>query len=212
MDSNQTHIERQWFIVGRWQEYEGESRVNLLRVLAVGVFYGLQLIQHHLLVSSAERDARFHQQVTWLAVAAVMVSLAVHLALRRRFFPAALKYASTLADIILVTAVCALGSGPASPCRYVWFVVIAMSGLRFSLPLVWFASLAAMAGYLALVGRVDDSWFNSRHAVPPIEQLMTLATLGLTGIAVGQIIRRVRGVAAQFADRLRNSEQPGASA
>ena len=207
--TSSTHADRQWFIVGRWQEYEGESRANLLRVVAVGAFYSLQLVHHHLLAAPAERDAKFHHSATLIAVAAVLLSLAVHLALRRRFFPAGLKYVSTLLDVLLVTAVAALGSGPTSPTRLAWFVVIALSGLRFQLPLVWCATLSAMASYLFLVGRVDRGWFDSEHAVPPIEQLMTLATLGLTGIVTGQIVRRVRSIAQQFADRTRVESQSG---
>ncbi len=32
-----------WFITQRWQQYSGESRANLLRILAVGIFYLIHL-------------------------------------------------------------------------------------------------------------------------------------------------------------------------
>ena len=35
--------DRQWFIVGRWQEYEGEGRANLLRIAGIGAFYCIEL-------------------------------------------------------------------------------------------------------------------------------------------------------------------------
>jgi len=40
-------IERQWFIIGRWQEYEGEGRANLLRTIALGVFYLVELYSYY---------------------------------------------------------------------------------------------------------------------------------------------------------------------
>lgn len=31
--------DHQWYIVGRWQEYEGEARANLLRIIGIAAFY-----------------------------------------------------------------------------------------------------------------------------------------------------------------------------
>ena len=78
---------RQWFIVGRWEEYEGESRANLLRIISIGAFYIVELLNHYYFEVV---DERFHQTVTALAVAWTMVALATHLCLRRRIFPPAL--------------------------------------------------------------------------------------------------------------------------
>ena len=36
-----TH-ERQWFIVSRWQEFKGEGRANLLRLIGIAVFYAVE--------------------------------------------------------------------------------------------------------------------------------------------------------------------------
>lgn len=199
--------DRQWFIVRRWQEFSGEGRANLLRILAIGVFYCLQLIQYHFLEPSAQRDVAFHRAATTLAVAGLFVCLAVQLCLQRRIFPAALKYLSSAADIVLVTGLAALGGGPHSPLRLAFFLVIATSALRFSLPLVWCASVGTMFGYLALVGLADKTWFDAQHAVRPIEQLMTLATLGLTGIVVGQVVRTVRAMAEDYTQRVCDIEK-----
>jgi hypothetical protein len=38
------NADRQWFISGRWQEYEGESRANLLRVAGIALFYLIELL------------------------------------------------------------------------------------------------------------------------------------------------------------------------
>jgi hypothetical protein len=83
-------------------------------------------------------------------------------------------------------------------------VIIALAALRFSLGLVWFSTLGAMAGYWLLVGLEDaktSSWFDNKHAVPIVTQLVTLLSLGLTGIVIGQVVRRVRNLAEEFARR-----------
>src|SRR3954469_24925612 len=96
--------DRQWFIVGRWQEYEGESRANLLRIVAVGAFYIVELLRFYVFEKADSQQLPFHRQATAIAVAWTMVGLAILLCLRLRIFPAALKYASTACDIILLTA------------------------------------------------------------------------------------------------------------
>jgi hypothetical protein len=194
--------ERQWFIVGRWQEYEGEARVNLLRIIVVGAFYLVQLVHFYGFAKADPQQLPFHQKATAVAVAWTMVALAIMLCLRLRTFPAALKYGSTACDVLLLTTLAALGSGPFSPLVLGYFLIIAMAALRFSLGLIWLSTVASMLGYWSLVGIVDRKWFDSDHAVPPVTQLVTLLSLALTGIVLGQVVRRVRMLAAEYADRL----------
>jgi hypothetical protein len=200
--------DRQWYIVGRWQEYEGESRANLLRIVAIGAFYLVQLVHYYGFSARTEAETLFHERATALAVAWTLVALAVLLCLRQRVFPAALKYCSTACDLALLTALSSLAAGPHSPLVLAYFLIIVLAALRFSVGLVWFATLGAMGGYWLLVG-VEDAktsrWFDGQHAVAPVEQLVTLVSLGLTGIVCGQVVRRVQGIAKQYADRLRHT-------
>lgn len=203
MATAQAQQDRQWYIVGRWQEYEGEGRANLLRIVAIGAFYAVQLVHFYGLSERSEEQIKFHQSATALAVAWSLSSLAVLLCLRRRIFPAALKFFSTGSDVVFLTTLASLGSGPSSPLVYAYFLIIVLAGLRFSLRLVWFTTLASMAGYMALVGHADrDGWFNEEHAVEPVTQLVMLLSLALTGIMLGQVIRRVRGLAEEYARRV----------
>ncbi len=204
--------DRQWYIVGRWQEYEGEGRTNLLRIVSIGVFYLVELANYHWLsLGSGNPDfTAYHQKVTALAVAWTMVSLAVLLCLRLRVFPAVLKYVSTGCDLLLLTALASVDhgnsspapDGPHSPLVLVYYLVLALAAVRFSLGLVWFATLGSMAGYLALVGLKDQQWFDQHHTVPPVTQLITVLSLALTGIVLGQVVRRVRSLAEEYATRL----------
>ena len=200
--------ERQWFIASRWQEYEGESRANLLRTAAVGLFYCVELLRFYVFEKGAAAQLAFHQHATMIAVAWTILALAIGMCLRLRIFPAALKYVSTACDILLLTSLAALNApGPFSPLVLGYFLIIAMAALRFSLPLVWFTTLASMLGYWLLVGLVDQKWFDSDHAVPPARQLVTLLSLGFTGVVIGQVIWRVKSLASDYAQRLAAAEK-----
>ena len=199
--------ERQWYIVGRWQEFEGEGRANLLRIVSVGAFYVVQLIQRYWLFDDdAKSAASFHAAATAIAVAWSVLAMAVLLCLRSRVFPAWLKYISTTCDLVLLTALATIANKADSPLVYVFFMIIVLAGLRFSLPLVWFATVGSMLGFMVLVAVTDRQWFDANHEVAVHVQLITLLSLVMAGILVGQILRRTRGMANEFAERLTTSE------
>jgi hypothetical protein len=198
---------RQWFIVGRWQEYEGEARANLLRIAAIGMFYIVELLRFYVFEKAAAEQLPFHRQATLIAVAWTILALAIWTCLRLSIFPAALKYTSTACDILLLTSLAALNApGPLSPLILGYFLIIAMAALRFNLRLVWFATVLSMLGYWSLVGIVDQKWFDAEHAVPPTRQLVTLLSLALTGVILGQVVRRVKGLASEYVQRLAAAE------
>lgn len=212
-----TH-ERHWFIVGRWQEYEGEARANLLRIVGIAAFYLVELMNYHgvnlgfLAMPKVEEITReFHLAVTALAVAWTMLALGVLLCLKRQFFPASIMFISTACDVVLLTAILTVADGPKSPLVVGYLLVVALSAIRFSLPLVWFATGGSMAGYLFLLGHAK--WFvdpvvRNLH-VPRYHQVMFLLAVLLTGVVIGQVIRRVRGVAEEYAERCRQAGSPG---
>ena len=199
--------DRQWFIVGRWQEYDGETRANLLRIVAIGAFYVVQLVNFYLVNHANEVQRDFHRAATAIAVCWSLVALGNLFCLRRQIFPAWLKYASTGADIFLLTALATVGNRAESPLVMAYFLVIALAAVRFSLGLIWCATLGGMTGYMALVGATDRSWFDTNHEVPIVNQLVTLLSLGLTGIILGQVIRRTRTMADDYAKRIHSVRQ-----
>lgn len=198
--------DREWFIVGRWQEYDGEQRANLLRIVGIGVFYAVELINYHglhlgVLEMPAVVDRPFHLAVTFLAVAWTMVALGVFLCLRNQFFPAALKYVSTSCDLVLLTSILCVADGPRSPLVVGYFLVLVVAALRFNLELIWFATAAAAACYLYLLGYAR--WFADRDIrVPRYHQLIFLLAVVMTGVFLGQVVRRVRRLAEDYARRI----------
>ena len=89
--------------------------------------------------------------------------------------------------------------------RGISILLIALSTLRFNLSLVRLATVGSMAGYLVLLGYA--LWLTERDLrVPRYHQIIVLLALALSGIVLGQVIRRVRAVAKQYADRVQSSE------
>jgi hypothetical protein len=204
--------ERSWYIAERWQQYAGESRANSLRIGAIGSFYIVHLLHHygwlHLGATKAampQSTVAFHRDVTMLAVAWSMVSLVVLLFLQQKIFPSWLKYASTAADVVFLTAMLCISSGPRSPLVLGYPLVIVLAGLRFSLPLVRFATAGSLLGYLCVLGAAKwPERFGLQASdlrVPRYHQLMTLLAIGLVGLMLGQILRRMRRLAEDFVAR-----------
>jgi hypothetical protein len=200
----------QWFILGRWQEYEGEARANFLRIIGIGAFYLIELVNYHgLRLGFFELpkvvETPFHQAVTALAAAWAMMSLGILLCLRQHFFPSSLKFLSTSFDIVLLTGILAIADGPQSPLLVGYFLIIVLSTLRFSLSLVRFSTLGSVVGYLGLLAYAR--WYTDRDIrVPRYSQLIFLVALGMTGILLGQVLRRVRSLAQDYADGIQRNK------
>ena len=214
--------DRPWLIALRWQQFEGEVRTNGLRIFAIGTFYlihlgryfgsqgklpGGELLQ---LGEAGEVDRRFHLLVTLLALAWVLVAATVHMSLRARYFPEWLPLASTAADLLLLTSVLCISNGPSSPMVVGYFLVMALASLRLDLRSVRLATIGSVVGYICLLGCAK--WPASfglseegQRSVPRYEQLVMIAALALTGIVLGQVVRRIWRLAEEYAERAAGS-------
>lgn len=193
---------RSWFIASRWQEFEGEMRASLLRAAMVVGFYTMQLVHHFSLTTVSLENQVYHRQVTLAALAWLFISLTVFVMLKGNFFPAILKYVTSTCDIALIGALAFLGHGSDSPLIYTLFIVVVLAGLRFSLGLVWFTTLASMVVYMLLVGTSDNTWFDANHETPVLTQAIVLLALGSVGIVVGQMVRSTRKMAEAYQSRI----------
>jgi hypothetical protein len=196
-----------WTRLGRWQEYRGEARANVVRVVAIAVFYAIELATYrgfHLgpIAIEATRDLSHHNAMTALAVAWTTLALMIHLSLWRRYFPHALPFFSTGMDLFLLTLLLVLANGPRSPAVVVYFLILALATLRFRLTLVWCATAGALASYLVVLWYARYWAPSPERLLPRYAQLIFAATLILCGVIQGQLIRQVRGLARDFAARL----------
>jgi len=197
---------RHWFIIERWQQFDGERHANLLRLLAIGVFYLIQLIVFFGYEEPTEAQTLFHKHATMIAAVWSLLALLVLVCLRRNIFPRGFSMAVTGIDIIMLTLTAWLGSKGESPLVPAYFLLIVLAGLRFSLPLIWFTTIGSMVGYLVLVAGADPVWFDADHvwmdsSVMP-KFLLTITAIGLGGVMLGQIVRRSRALAESYAKRL----------
>lgn len=197
-----------WFIVSRRQEYDGESRANLLRVAGIALFYGIELINYHglnlgfLEIPREESvDRRFHEAVTALAVAWTAVAIGIQFSLRWKLFPPLFKYVTTGLDVVFLTSFLLLADGPRSPMVVAFLLLIPLAALRFSLPLVRFVTVGTILGYIFLCGYAR--WFTEREIrVPRYYQMIMIVALLLSGILLGQAVRRAHRMARGYAERL----------
>jgi len=205
MTSNQDF---QWHIVQRWQEIRGEARANLLRILAIGVFYAIEWVNatgvdfgpFHL---APVVNQSFHRLMTALTLAWCLEAMAILLCLRRQIVPSALKFIATFSDLTLLTFILAIADGARSPLVILYFLVIVLSAQRFSLRLIQFATLGSLLSYGVLIGYAR--WWQLPRP-PHYAELIFLAGLAIAGIMMGQLVRRVRELADEYATRLENSQ------
>ena len=211
-----------WFIVQRWQAYEAEARANLLRIVGIGAFYVVHLLSYFSsqgrlpqlgflqLAEAGEVPKQFHILVTLVAVAWAMLALGILLALQQRIFPRWLPYFSTGCDIVLLTTVICLGAAARSPLVTGYFLIQVLATLRLSLPLVWFSTAGCALAYLGVLGcakwpeQAGITKLTGETAVdlrvPRYHQAIVLLAILLTGVMLGQIVRRVRHLAEELAE------------
>ena len=198
---------RERFIVERWQAYEAESRANLLRIIAIGAFYLVHLWSYlssqgkvpnfgfFQLAEAGEIGRQFHIEITLLTLAWAMLALGILVALQQRIFPVWLPYCSTACDIILLTSMLCISSGAQSPLVVGYFLILVMAALRLSLPLIRCATVGCALGYLAVLGYTRwapiSEELRSAQLVPRYHQVIVLLAIGLAGIMLGQIVRKV---------------------
>ncbi len=193
-----------WHVTRRLLEFRGEERANLLRLLGITAFYLLHLLNRYgLAIGPVSLDkvegitSSFHAAVTALAVIWAVLAGMILLLLRNRVMPRGLKYASTLADAVLLSGVLMIADGPSSPVALVFLLLIALAALRGNTRLVGVATGASLLGYGLVVGQC--LW--KRPDLLPSPHVMITAALGmvLMGVVMAQITTAFRNVAQLYA-------------
>jgi hypothetical protein len=190
-----------WAEARRLEAWAGEARVNLIRALALVVFYGHHLLHVYVLHDDPAAGGVFHAEVTAIVIAWMAAVFVLYVCLARRWVPPALKFVATYWDLLLVTALVVISpEGPRSPLIFLYFVVVAASSLRLSLPLVyattfgaWGGALVFMGYYVFLeVGRAAYYAPDSPFRVSRTAQVIFLLALGAVGLVAGQAVRQAR--------------------
>src|SRR5436309_8904624 len=101
-----------WENSRRVEEWAGEIRVNLIRIIAIALFYGRHLVEYARAASDSPVRGQYHVAVTALAVAWAAAAVVLHVRLSRRSVPPWLKFAAVLWDAAMITLLCILAGGP----------------------------------------------------------------------------------------------------
>jgi hypothetical protein len=199
-----------WAAAERLEGWAGEMRVNVVRVAALIVFYAQHLLNFYVLKEGM--TAEFHTAVTALVLCWSAEVVICHLCLTRRWVPAWLKYATTIWDLVMVTALVVLSRDPRSPLTLLYFLVIASVPPRLSLRLVYVATIGAAIGYLIALGYYVyvvigiDRYYRTTYReseqplaildymirIPRSTELIMLLSLATAGFLAGQAIRQMR--------------------
>src|SRR3954452_25093099 len=95
-----------WDDAARVEGWAGETRVNVLRLLAILLFYGRHLIDVFLSPADSPARGHYHVVVTAIAVAWAAAAVVLHVWLSRRWLPPWLKYAAVGWDALMITLIC----------------------------------------------------------------------------------------------------------
>lgn len=189
-----------WAGARRIEEWAGETRVNLVRLAALLVFYA-----HHLYNVYFGDDPSvagpFHLAVTALVLAWSGEVVVLYLCLARRWVPPWLKYAATAADLVLATSLLMVVAGVTHDAQSwlatLYVLVIAAAPLRLSLPLIYFTTLGSMAAYGFFLGYVKY-WLVLEQRLSRPNQVIFALVLGAAGILAGQMVRQARRLTAGY--------------
>lgn len=184
-----TQAQQDWWLFQRVQDVNSALKVNIVRAIAIVVYYAIHLANYLSLDDATDATRQFHWNATLIFISGLLIVAAIFLAYYLRHLPPYAKFVSTSVDIALVVAAAAIGDRANSWLVVIFLLIIATTYLRFNMRLVLFATILSAAGYLALVGMSDPIWFDQNHATPVRQQAMVLAAILLTGVVGLQICR-----------------------
>ncbi len=184
-----------WSAAVRLEGLAGEVRVNLIRLAALVAFYGHHLVNVFLIGDDASLRGRYHDTVTNLVLAWALAVLVIHFCLVRRWVYPFLKYAVSTCDLLLITTLLLIGADARSTLTGLYFLVVLAAALRLSLPLVWFSTLGAVAGYGFFQGYLR--WgldLPDEQRAARAQEVIFVLELGAAGLLAGQMVRQCRRV------------------
>jgi hypothetical protein len=208
--------------VGQWLPVAADVRGNVVRMIAIAGFYGVHLLNVYWPgfqqsttesvagVAELPVSATVHLSVSVLVFAWLMQAMGVHLSAMTQPLTRGLALAVVCGDVLWLTAALCLSTGAAGPLVAGYFLIIALAALRLDLWLIRWATVAAVAGYVFVlgatrwpVGLLKEIEVSS---VPRYHQLMTIVALVLMGILIGQIVRLGWGMVASHLHRTTSAQ------
>jgi hypothetical protein len=191
-------------IIPNWQA-EAELRVNLIRMLAIAGFYFVHFLHVYSpgwgsdfagiigFATNQPVDPNVHIAVSIIAFGWLMLAFAVQFIAQQQRSTYWLALFSTLGDLVFLTSILALSTGPKGPMVAGYFLIVMLAGLRFDLRLIRVTTLVTIVAYIALLGVAkwpsQMSMQMGIETVPRYHQIMTVVALAFAGGIMGQVVR-----------------------
>lgn len=187
----------------RAEEREGERRINVLRAAALALLYLNELLNFYMF---GVVDARFHRLVT-LATGLYGLCAAGQwwLINVRGFYRRQVKYAAMLADALFLTFVLGLANGPSSPLVPVYYLLIAVSALRYNRGATFTGAAFCAAAFLAL--EFQARLYRPELAVPMHVAVIQVLCMLMMGVASGYVVFQLRALVHKFAAAIKRQEK-----
>jgi hypothetical protein len=183
-----------------WESWAGEVRINLIRLVALAIFYAHHLARVYLL-KDAPLDLSREIRIITLVISYGVLVAALYYVLRLGRLHPSIKYMVTAWDILMIGAIIVTMDGPRSVFSMLFLLPISASILRLSLPLVYFSTALGALAYLAILAYYV--WFvvgsevyysDSTVRIPRSEQVVVLFIILTAGLLAGQAVRQVRRI------------------
>ena len=178
------------------EERSGERKINLIRLVAIAVFFLNELFNFHVL---GVVEHRLHMRAVWLLLAwEVYAAAAWYLVSRRGVYARWMKYVSAGADALFLTLILVLVEGNNGPLVPMYYVLIIESALRYSRRAIFASAGFSAAGYAAV-------WYYSfgNPRLVPISAyvaVLQMLIMALVGAFAGYVVRKMRGLVLKFAN------------
>lgn len=128
----------------------GESKINVLRAVAVVLLYGQHLFSYFI-VRDVAITIEFHNQVNLVVLAWVVLIAFVFILVQTDRWPIWFSYSVILIDAILITSLLFQSQNPNSIQKSLFLILISLSTLRLLRSMVWYSVAVSAVGYLCFL-------------------------------------------------------------
>lgn len=178
-----------WIAFQRIQEVKSASRINLIRVVSVVLFFSILTVLYFGSERTEEQTSYWFSSARVCGIWLLIVGLVV-VALKRKNVPPVLKYATSFCDVVLLTTIAAVGAKAESTLVIAFFIISASTFLRLSNKLILSTTVLCICAYLGLVYQTEHFW--NPNSFPFLKVFRTVGGLGVMGLIGWQLCRTCR--------------------
>ncbi len=174
----------------------GERKINRIRLAFLAVFFLNELFNYHAL---GVLDYRLHIRAVWSMLAWGLYGAAAWYAMNKvGLYARWMKYVSATADALFLTLTIVLVEGNNGPLVPLYFVLIAVSAVRYSGKAILASAGLSALGYAA-VWRYSCG--NPRLLqISAYAAVINMLILALAGVVAGYAAKKMRGLVLKFAE------------